>query len=117
MTNLLLRTVAYATMAASLIGVLATPAQAAPPPKATEAGFWSYSCESGRACIRGSGSHLWWNLDGCGYHDVFILPAWGQAHGNSFRVFYRNDLWDDVAAWTDRPLDHTNETVGVLVFC
>ncbi len=104
-------------MAASLIGALATPSQAAPAAKTTKAGFWSNSCEYGRACIRGSGSQLWWNLDGCGYHDIYILPAWGKAHGNSFRVVYRNGLWDEVAAWTDRPLDHTTETIGAWVPC
>jgi hypothetical protein len=117
MTNRLLRTLASAAMAASLIGALATPAQAAPPPKATEAGFWSNVCEYGHACIRGVGSQSWWNLDGCGWHDVYILPVWGKAHGNSFSVFYRNNLWDDVLAWTDRPLDYTTETTGAWVPC
>jgi hypothetical protein len=108
---------AASTLAASLIGVCAAPAQAAPA-TVSAGGYWSYSCEAGRACISAPASpRLWWNFDGCGLHPLNAAADWAQAHGNSFRVTYQDNRWDDVAQWSSRFLDYSNAIISVYVYC
>jgi hypothetical protein len=116
--NGLRKALACATTALSLVGVCAAPSQAAPEMK-VGAGHWSNSCDYGHACIEPTVHEpaTYWVFDGCGFHDFYILPAYGKAHGNAFRVTYQNNRWDDVEAWTSRPLDRYNETKYVYVYC
>lgn len=115
MINGLRTTIAGAAAAALMIGVGAVPADAAPP-----TGFWSSTCQDGRACIADSPSDhdaSWWNADGCGFQPLSIWAWRGRAHGNKFRVTYRDDRWDEVQPWTTRALDGTNPTKSIYVYC
>ncbi|MFC0543054.1 hypothetical protein [Kutzneria chonburiensis] len=106
-------TIAGAAAAAVLIGVCAVPAQAAPP-----TGFWSSTCQDGRACISDATTDpSWWNANGCGFQPLAIWAWRGQAHGNRFRVTYQDGRWDEVQPWTTRSLDGTNPTRSVFVYC
>ncbi|HEX8870103.1 MAG TPA: hypothetical protein VF821_30860 [Lentzea sp.] len=104
--------------AAALMCANVSAAQAVPAPLSA-GGFWAYSCQAGRACIEGSTPppYMWWNFDGCYFHELYMLPAKGQAHGNAFRVTYQNNKWDDVEPWTTRWLDAHNETKYAYVYC
>lgn len=113
MTTRARKYLAGAAIAASLIGLSVTPAQAAP----SASGFWSNKCEFGHACLEFRDIPSWWNIVGCGHHDIFMIPVYGKAHGNTFRVTYQNDRWDEVARWTERPLDSRNQLVSAYVFC
>ena len=117
MTSLLRKALACVTTAASLTGLCATSAQAAP--ATVLGGFWAYDCPYGRACVETLTTDALdtWVFDGCGYHDIYANVTWGIAHGNKFRITYEDGRWDEVAAWTDRPLDKTNPTDYAYVYC
>jgi len=96
----------------ALVGVCASPAQAA------DNSYWASNCAAGRACVQVNNSQgSWWNLDGCGFHNLFLAPWAATAHGNSFRVTYQDGRWDDVNPWSTRRLDVNNRTVSVFVNC
>jgi hypothetical protein len=116
--NRLRKALACATTAASLVGLCAAPSQAAPEMK-VGAGHWSNRCDAGHACVEISGHRpaTYWVFDGCYFHTIYTLALSGVAHGNAFRVTYQNDHWDDVEAWTNRPLDNHTETKYVYVYC
>jgi hypothetical protein len=117
MTTLVRKAMASAALATSLIGVCAAPAQAAPATVSAD-GYWSYSCEAGRACISAPGSpRLWWNFDGCGFHPTYGIADLGQAHGNRFRITYQDGRWDEVAPSTTRFLDLSNPISSAYVYC
>jgi len=116
--NGLRKALACATAALSLAGMSPAPSQAAPDLQ-LKTGHWSNSCDAGHACIEPT-THwpaTYYVFDGCYFHTIYILPAYGKAHGNAFRVTYQNDRWDDVEAWTSRPLDRLTETKYVYVYC
>ena len=104
-------------MGASMVGLSTAPAQAAPAALSGD-GYWSYSCEAGRACISSPGSpRMWWNFDGCGPHRIDAIADVGQAHGNRFRITYQDYRWDEVAQFTSRFLDYSNPIISADVYC
>lgn len=117
MMNRLRRSLTCAAMAATMTALFVSPAQAV----TEDGGFWASSCLDGRACIEANGPvnqpPQWWNFDGCYFHAFYLLPYYGRAHGNAFRVTYGDGRWDDVEAWSGRRLDGTNETKYVYVYC
>lgn len=122
MIDRLRKALVCAMMAAPLIGVGATPAlaeSAAEQPE-LQAGSWETICLSGRACIRSNvpaGQPAWYNFNGCGSHTFTPRAFWGQAHGNRFRVTYKDNRWDEVAAGSNRALDGNNWPKSVFVYC
>ncbi len=106
-----------AVMAVPMIGLCATPSLAEEP-EAT--GYWATFCESGRACVKSNvppGAKPWFNFNGCGRHAFFAKAVWGKAHGNKFRVTYKDNRWDEVNPGSDRPLDGNNNPKYVDVYC
>ncbi|MFE6664265.1 hypothetical protein ACFVFH_12000 [Streptomyces sp. NPDC057697] len=103
-----------ATATAATIALTGGPASAA------GGGYWSTSCDFGRACIklsdRSSGKVIW-NVDGCGYHTINDFYDYGYAQGNPFVVHYADRSWDRVDAWSSRPLDGNNRVTGLTVNC
>ncbi|MFE2374020.1 hypothetical protein [Streptomyces sp. NPDC059398] len=114
------RMTAWFTTLATAVG--ATVVLAGSPAAADGGGYWSNQCDYGRACITLSGGRSGpggaiWNVIGCGFHEVNDYYGHAIAHGNTFVVYYRNNKWDRVVAWTDRGLDPTNVATNVWVSC
>jgi hypothetical protein len=113
------RFTAWATTLATAVGATVILAGS---PAAAAGGYWSNSCDSGRACIKlsdgrsGPGGQIW-NFDGCGYHTINDFYDYGYAHGNAFDVHYADRTWDRVQPWSSRGLDGGNRVTGVTVIC
>ncbi|MGQ4434323.1 hypothetical protein [Streptomyces sp. SAS_260] len=92
------------------------------PAAADGGGYWAKQCDYGRACLylsglrSGPGGPIW-NIDGCGWHAVNDHYDAGLTHGNSMTVYYRDNRWDIVDAWTGRSLDPANVVTTVFVSC
>jgi hypothetical protein len=92
------------------------------PAAADGGGYWAQQCDYGRACIvlsgfrSGPGGPVW-NVIGCGSHGINDHYDHAIAHGNDFQVTYRDNRWDRVNAWTNRPLDPANVVTEVWVAC
>ncbi|MGW1430942.1 hypothetical protein ACWD6K_20280, partial [Streptomyces sp. NPDC002431] len=91
--------------------------------------YWMYrgdpdNAASVRAGRRTAGGSLktgpsgpYWNVNGCGYHQVRDRYAGATAHGNAFQVVYLDGRWDEVRPWTSRGLDENNLVTVVNVIC
>ncbi|MCI3246512.1 MULTISPECIES: hypothetical protein [Streptomyces] len=114
------RFTAWAATLATTVG--ATIVLAGSPATADDGGYWSFTCEYGRACLFLSGGRTTpngsvWNVNGCGSHQINDYFDFASAHGNHFIVTYLDNRWDRVDAWTDRLLDPSNLATNVWVFC
>ncbi|MFG2441186.1 hypothetical protein [Streptomyces sp. NPDC048508] len=78
--------------------------------------YWSNKCDYGRACIYGVSGRVF-NADGCGNNSIHGNFDYAKAYGNSFRVWYQDNRWDLVPAWTERTLDGSNLVAKVEVYC
>ncbi|MFJ6016645.1 hypothetical protein [Streptomyces sp. NPDC092952] len=108
---------ALATTVGAVVALAGSPASAA-----DGGGFWAPTCEYGRACIKLSQGRSgpggpYWNVNGCGYHQVRDRYAGATAHGNAFQVVYLDGRWDEVRPWTSRGLDENNLVTVVNVIC
>ncbi|MFD7531722.1 hypothetical protein ACFV8E_29635 [Streptomyces sp. NPDC059849] len=97
-------------------------ALAGSPAAADGGGYWSTSCNAGRACLKLSGGRSgvggpYWNVVGCGYHTLKDHFEWATAYGNGFDVIYADQRWDRVQPYTPRGLDPNNLVTGVDVLC
>lgn len=117
MRNSFRKTAACAAMAVSMLGLCTIPAQAASRTPAN-GGYFSPVCDYGRACLRLKSNGDWYNLLGCADHPMGDYYYMAKAHGNSFRVLYKDrGAWDDVGPWVTRPLDPGNMVVNAFVGC
>ena len=114
----------FATWAATLATTVgATIVLAGSPATAADGGgYWAWGCEYGRVCVHLSGirstpSGSWYNLIGCGGHQIGDYYDEVVAYGNPANVHYIDDRWDRVNAWSNRPLDPTNLATNVWVLC
>ena len=80
------------------------------------AAYVTYKCDYGRACVYDSSGQVW-NMEHCGNNPIYGSFKYAKAHGNSFRVWYRNNTWDFVPAWSERTLDGSNRVTQVDVYC
>ncbi|MEV3914113.1 hypothetical protein [Streptomyces canus] len=78
--------------------------------------YKSYKCDDGRACVYDTSGQVW-NMEHCGNNPIYGRFNYAKAHGNSFRVWYRNNTWDFVPAWSERTLDGGNYVTQVDVYC
>ncbi|MET7830588.1 hypothetical protein ABZT23_38750 [Streptomyces sp. NPDC005386] len=102
--------VALALGAGTLVGGSSTASAAVHPQ------YWNNKCDYGRACIYDTDGRVF-NADGCGNNPIRENFDYAKAYGNSFRVWYRNNTWDLVPAWSERTLDSSNLTAKVEVYC
>ncbi|MGQ4434322.1 hypothetical protein [Streptomyces sp. SAS_260] len=114
------RFTAWATTLATAVG--ATIVIAGSPASADAGGYWAWQCDPGRACLHLSGGRAapggpYWNVNGCGPHQIGDYYDFAIARGNHFIVTYIDDRWDRVDAWTSRDLDPANLATNVWVFC
>ncbi|MCF0087102.1 MULTISPECIES: hypothetical protein [Streptomyces] len=80
------------------------------------AAYLSYKCDDGRACVYDTLGQVW-NMEHCGNNPIYGRFNYAKAHGNTFRVWYQNNTWDFVSAWTERSLDGGNMVTQVDVYC
>ena len=78
--------------------------------------YTSYKCDDGRACVYDTLGQVW-NMEHCGSNPIYGHFNYAKAHGNTMRVWYTNDAWDLVPAWSERTLDGGNKVVEVDVYC
>ncbi|MFD6293831.1 hypothetical protein ACFWFU_03235 [Streptomyces sp. NPDC060235] len=103
--------VAFALGAGMLVGGSSTASAADVHPQ-----YWNYKCDYGRACIYDVDGRVF-NADGCGNNPIRDFFHYAKAYGNSFRVWYRDNTWDLVPAWSERTLDGATLTAKVEVYC
>jgi len=85
---------------------------------AVQPAYWKAQCDAGKACLMNAQNPpVFWNVDHCGDNLLHSRFQWAQAHGNTFRVYYENGLWDRIDPWTQRPLDPGPWVVRVNVVC
>ncbi|MDV9169424.1 hypothetical protein R6V09_04640 [Streptomyces sp. W16] len=103
--------VALALGAGALVGGSSTASAADVHPQ-----YVTYKCDDGRACVYDRSGGIW-NMDGCGPNYIYGVFYFAKAHGNSFTVWYQNNTWDLVPAWSQRFLDAGNKVTEVDVHC
>ncbi|MEV5796035.1 hypothetical protein [Streptomyces sp. NPDC052192] len=86
--------------------------------------FWNYKCDDGRACVYHTDGNVW-NIEGCGVSGLNDHYNYAKAHGNSFRIWFKDARngapWGfvDVPAWTEVSLASEVGKLAyrVQVFC
>jgi hypothetical protein len=114
------RITAGATALATTVGAVIV--LAGSPATADAGGYWANQCDYGRACLHLSGRRSgpggeYWNVNGCGFHQIGDYYDFAIARGNHFIVTYIDNRWDRVEAWTSRELDPANLATNVYVAC
>ncbi|WP_406349252.1 hypothetical protein OHA44_36915 [Streptomyces sp. NBC_00144] len=114
------RIITWATTLAT--AAVATIVLTGSPAAADGGGYWANQCDYGRACIKLGRGHTTmngpiWNVIGCGSHQINDYYGEAMAQGNSTEIYYIDNRWDDVAAWSSRPLDENNLATNIWVNC